>query len=165
MFKNKNAANPLQPMLILFPIIFFIATFISFLTYQIYAKVFWFHLGYTANVAGVLTALVALFPAVTAWWSETPNHPYEQKEGMLYVSFTGLSILLFVVDLWMEADQWDLHSPIVGAATFVAGFGLISAFVAAYFGWDLEQKYEVSEEVSQLDENSRGTPLRPSYRH
>jgi uncharacterized membrane protein len=149
--KKKDAIGyPFPPMLIIFPIVLYTTTFISLITYQIYDKVFWFRLAYTANMTGVLLSLVALLPAIMALRSEPLQHVYARKEEFFHISLSILALILFSVNLWLQADQWELNYPVVGSSTLLTGIGLASAYMAGFFGWDLIQKYFVRSKSLEI---------------
>jgi len=159
--------HPLHPMLTGFPILFYAASFISFVTYYINGNIFWFQLAYTAAVAGALTALIILVPALSEL-SIAPRTRNKQahRSGSVHLSLEFAAMILFSFAIWLHADKWDLIMPDVASAIPITGMGLGLSFLAGFFGWDLGRGFIVRSEGHRIGEElprQKRQRLKPSY--
>ena len=61
--KAKVAGPPIHPMLVAFPIAFYSTACVAYVVYTfVLSDPFLFQIAYVANVAGVMTALIAAVP-------------------------------------------------------------------------------------------------------
>src|SRR5437588_116818 len=109
--KVKFMNHPIHPMLIVFPIAFYTATFASFIAYQASMNVFWFQVGYVCNIAGVITALLAAIPGFIDWAIGIPSKHEAKRVGLVHMSLNVIALLLFAINAWVLSGQFNESLP------------------------------------------------------
>src|SRR5690242_4286941 len=98
--KVKLADHPLHPMLVSFPIAFYVASLASFITYAATLNPFWFRVAFTANVAGVIMAVIAAIPGLIDWAVGIPNHTEAKASGLNHLICNGTALVLFAFNVY-----------------------------------------------------------------
>src|SRR5688572_323089 len=101
----KIFGHPLHPMLIAFPIAFYNATLASFIAYAATGDLFWFGVGYVANIAGVITAGIAAFPGFIDL-VYLPDKSRVKTTGFFHAACNLLAFFLFFVNIFLQKDKW-----------------------------------------------------------
>ena len=70
--KARLAGHPIHPMIVPFPIAFYTSTVATLLAYVGTQEAFWFRVAMVANIAGIITAAIAVIPGAIDLWS-LPN--------------------------------------------------------------------------------------------
>lgn len=150
--KVKIFGHPLHPMLVSFPIAFYTSALVAFLAYGIKGNLFLFRLGYTANAAGVVMALVAAVPGFIDWYFGIPGDSRPKRDGLIHMSFNVTALVLFGANLYINGGQWNVVEPVLGGSIVLPVLGLLCTLGAGYFGWTLVQRHHVGVELSPEEE-------------
>ena len=144
--KIKILGHPIHPMLIAFPVAFYTGALASFIAYNSNHDIFWFKVGYVANVAGVIMAVVAAIPGFIDWLN-IPSDSKAKKTGVFHLICNVVALLLFAINLWMLKGKWNDTNPGVGTALILTGAGFVLTIIAGFLGWTLVQKHHVGVDI------------------
>jgi uncharacterized membrane protein len=150
--KVKIFGHPLHPMLVNFPIAFYVSTLIAFIIFGVSGDAFWFKVGIAANIAGIVMALVASTFGFIDWAFGIPNGVAAKNTGIIHMSLNTTSLILFVITLILNAGQWNAAVPVSKGAIILSLLGVISTIGAGYFGWTLVQNHHVGVEFTPDEE-------------
>lgn len=151
----KALGHPIHPMLVAFPVAFYAATAVAYGAHAAAGSELAFHVGVIANVAGVVSAVIAAIPGVIDWVTAVPSGHPAKRTGFEHMALNVASLALFAVAAAFEYRQWDEPAPSsgVGLALSVIGIGLTVG--AGFLGWKLVQTHhvgvDVGSEKEQLD--------------
>jgi uncharacterized membrane protein len=157
--KLKLLGHPLHPMLVAFPIALYTAAFVAYAVYAWQGDPFWFQVAFTANVAGVVTALVTAVPGFVDWAFGIPNGHSAKKVGTLHMSLNLAALALFAVNALTLWEQWGAAAPDSKWALVLSGLGVLATVGAGYFGYELIQRHHVG--VDLTPEQQRFEPATP----
>lgn len=146
--KVKVLGHPLHPMLIAFPVAFYVATFAAYITYQNNADPFWFRLGVVANIAGVAMAVIAAIPGLIDWATAIPHESNAKQTGLVHMVLNTLSLLLFASAALINYNKWYQTLPNLGSTLLLSGLGVIVTAAAGFYGWTLVQRYHVGVDLA-----------------
>lgn len=149
--KIKIFGHPIHPMLVAFPVAFYTGALAAFIAYNSNSDPFWFKVGYVANAAGVIMAVVAALPGFIDWLY-IPSDSRAKKTGVFHMLCNVTALLLFAANIWMIKDRWDDPAPALGWALILTGLGFVLTLVAGFLGWTLVQKHHVG--VDDLPEST-----------
>jgi len=155
--KAKIAGHPIHPMLVAFPIAFYVGTLVAFVVYWIDRDPFWFHIGVVANVVGLVTALLAAVPGLIDWGIGIPTGSPAKLVGVRHMLLQLSSLVLFAISLALEGPKWHLAAPSVGASVIIPALGVLATMLGARLGWRLIAKYHVG--IDLTPEQQRLEPL------
>jgi uncharacterized membrane protein len=149
--KVKLLNHPVHPMLVAFPITFFSCTLLAFVAYAVSGDKDWFRLGYAANVAGVITALLAAIPGFLDW-TGIPDHLRAKKVGLIHMTLNLIVVTTFAINLGAQGAALDELSPsgVVPVVLSAVGVGLL--LLSGYLGWSLVQTHHVGIDLSREQE-------------
>jgi len=170
--KAAIGGHPLHPMLIAFPVAFYVATLVGYAIYASTADTFWFHLAFYANVAGVATAVLAALPGFIDWAKAIPNRTRAKRDGTVHMLLNLTVLALFAVNLALQRPQLGEERPEYLVALLLSGLGVLLTLGAGWMGWRLVQTHHVGviltpeqeryEPVSDVHDPSHRA--RPTYR-
>lgn len=146
--KLRIFGHPIHPMLVAFPITFYISTFAAYIAYQVTADIFWFRVGFVANVAGVAMAVVASVPGVIDWAKAIPNDSQAKQTGLIHMMLNTFSLLIFAIAAVINYGKWYESLPNLGSTLLLTGLGVITTLAAGFYGWTLVQKYHVGVDLA-----------------
>lgn len=142
--KAKIGTHPIHPMLVAFPITFYVLTPIAYAIYQYGSdNLFWYRLGYFANMAAVATALVAAVPGFIDWAFGIPNHVAAKKRGLIHMVLNLVGLTLFVVSAILVRGTWDQPPANLIGMIFLTALGVLVVASAGYHGWELIAVHKV----------------------
>lgn len=150
--KAKIMGHPIHPMLVTFPIAFYVSTFIAFAIYGVSSDPFWFRVGIVANSAGVLMAVVAALFGFIDWYMGIPSGTHAKMTGVKHMLLNVVSLLVFLTCLYLNAGQWSAAAPVMSGAIILPLIGVLLTIGAGYYGWTLVQNHHVGVEFSQDEE-------------
>lgn len=146
--KIKVLDHPVHPMLVAFPITLFTMTLVAFIAYAVGSDVTWFRVGYWANVAGVVAALVAALPGFIDWLG-IPNHLEAKRVGVLHMVLNLIVVAIFAINLGAQAAHLDDVAPPAALAVLLSAVGVVTLLVSGYFGWSLVQTHHVGVNLTR----------------
>jgi uncharacterized membrane protein len=146
--KIKVLDHPIHPMLVAFPITFFTTTLVAFIVYAAGGDVTWFRIGYWANVAGVITALVAAVPGFIDWLG-IPHHLEAKRVGIQHLVLNLAVVAIFAINLAVQGSRLDEAAPAAALAVVISAVGVGALLVSGYFGWSLVQTHHVGVNLTR----------------
>lgn len=152
--KTKIAGHPIHPMLVGFPITFYILTFAGFLIFQTMSNdVFWYKLGYFSNYAAVISALVAAVPGFIDWSFGIPNGTGAKKHGRTHMILNLITLALYSVNAYIISGNWENPTVSLGSSLVLTAIGSLILIGAGYYGWDLIGRHKVGIQMSPDQEH------------
>jgi uncharacterized membrane protein len=167
--KIKLLGHPIHPMLVAFPIAFYTAALRGFIAYAVWGDPFWFQLGLAANIAGVVTALLAAVPGFLDWLLGIPSKHRAKQTGLVHMVLNVSALVLFAINAWLLWDQWTVAVPDLRWAIWLSLLGVALTVGAGYYGYTLIQKHHVGVDLTP-DQQQYEPPLEqpqslePGYR-
>lgn len=146
--KVKVLDHPVHPMLVAFPITLFTTTLVAFVVYAVGGETLWFRIGYWANVAGVIAALVAAVPGFIDWLN-IPNHIAAKRVGLVHMVLNLVVVAIFAINLAIQGDRVDEVMPSATLAVLLSAVGVVTLLVSGYFGWSLVQTHHVGVNLTR----------------
>ncbi|HYV93776.1 MAG TPA: DUF2231 domain-containing protein [Chitinophagales bacterium] len=127
----------LPPILVIFPVVFYVATFVCYLVFILSYDSFWFKTAYVANAAGVLMALISALPGFIDWSLGIPDDAEVKSIGLKHMLCDTIALLFFVVNLYNNSGQWNTLQPAISNAVFLSAAGFLCTLVAGLLGSNL----------------------------
>jgi uncharacterized membrane protein len=151
MYSRANIADhPIHPALVAFPIAFYTSTVIALVAHLATRDPFWFRAALTANIAGVVMAVVAAIPGAIDLFAGVPSHTRARSTGLRHAGYNVAALALFAVSAWLLWDQWYDADVVAGRVALesavplvIALVGLASTVIAGTLGWKLVQTHHV----------------------
>ena len=147
--KARLAGHPIHPMIVPFPIAFYTSTVATLLAYVGTQEAFWYRVAMVANIAGIVTAVLALIPGAIDLRS-LPNPSRARTVGLRHAGFQGLATGLFAVTALLLYRGWSHRVMVGGEYVFDATVPLamsvvawVSMVIAGSLGWTLVQTHHV----------------------
>jgi uncharacterized membrane protein len=144
--KVKIAGHPVHPMLIAYPVAFYTATVVCYITYNSNQDPFWFKVAVVANIAGVIMAAVAAIPGFIDWLYIPSDSP-AKKTGLFHMICNVIALVCFAIPAFIECKQFDNSTPDLGIAIPLTVIGFIITLAAGFLGWTLVQKHHVGVDM------------------
>jgi uncharacterized membrane protein len=157
--KVKVAGHPLHPMLVGFPVTMYTAALVCFAAVQFGADPIWFRIGVYANVAGVITALVAAIPGFIDWAFGVPAGTPAKATGMLHMLANVSALVVFAVNAFLIWDQRFATAPPSGQALAIAAIGVVLTVIAGFLGWAMVQTHHVGVDLTPEQARQEPRPL------
>jgi uncharacterized membrane protein len=147
--KARIAGHPIHPMIVAFPIAFYTATVATLLAYVGTQEAFWYRVAMIANVAGIITALIAIVPGAIDLFA-LPAGSRARTVGLRHAAFNAVATGLFAVTALIIYQGWTGRTMVDGTYQFEATIPLamavvawVSMVIAGSLGWTLVQTYHV----------------------
>ena len=158
--KIKIAGHPVHAMLVGLPVTFYLTALVCFAAHSFGAPALWFQIGVYANVAGVITALIAAVPGFIDWAYGIPLGTAAKSTGFVHMLFNVGALLVFAVNLLLQWRHRLDPFPATGLSVVLPLIGVLFTLVAGFRGWALVQKHHVGVDLSPEQERleSRATP-------
>lgn len=157
--KAKIANHPIHPMLVGFPITFYVLTLVSFVVFRTASPdIFWFKLGYFANYAAIITALCAAIPGFIDWALGIPNQTAAKARGLIHMSLNLTTLALYIVNAFLLEGTWETGTANLGVPIALCAIGCLLTVGAGFYGWQMVQKDKVG-----VDMNSEQASIQERY--
>jgi uncharacterized membrane protein len=144
----KLVGHPLHPILVTLPVAFYSATLAAFAVYAVTLDAFTFRVAVVANVAGVVTALVAAVPGLVDWrWGLPADHP-AKAIGLLHMALNITALAAFAVNAGIQLSRWDAVAPAAGSALALSIAGFVFTLLAGYLGGEMVQRHHVGIDLT-----------------
>lgn len=165
--KARVAGHPMHPMLVAFPIAFYTATVATLLAYIGTLEAFWYRVAMVANIAGILTAVIAAIPGAIDLFA-LPRGSRARATGLKHAGFNLIATALFVITAVVVVTTWRHRVMVDGEYIFDATIPLamsvvawVSMVIAGSLGWTLVQTYHVGIKpaLTRADRPSREPEL------
>jgi uncharacterized membrane protein len=135
-------------MLVSFPIAFYNGALVAFIVYAVSYDLFWFRVGYVANVAGLITAGMAMLPGFIDL-VYLPDDSRAKTTGFKHMAFNLVAFFLFFVNVFLQKNKWN--SPEFPDATYpivLCALGVFCTLCAGFLGWKMIQKHHVGIDLT-----------------
>lgn len=165
--KARIAGHPIHPMIVAFPIAFYTATVATLLAYVGTHEAFWYRVAMVANIAGIVTALIAVIPGAIDLFA-LPAGSRARATGLRHAAFNLLATGLFAVTAVLLYRAWTHRVMVDGEYVFDATIPLamsvvawVSLVIAGSLGWTLVQTHHVGIKpaLTRADRPSREPEL------
>ena len=147
--KARIAGHPIHPMIVVFPIAFYTATVATLLAYVGTREAFWYRVAMVANLAGIITAALAVIPGAIDLFS-LPARSRARAVGLKHAGFNLLATGLFAITAFLLYNAWSHRVMVDGEYVFDATVPLamsvvawVSMVIAGSLGWTLIQTHHV----------------------
>ncbi len=147
--KARVAGHPIHPMIVVFPIAFYTATVATLLAYVGTHEVFWYRVAMVANLAGIVTAAIAVIPGAIDLFA-LPADSRARAVGLKHAGFNLLATGLFAITALLLYRAWSHRVMVDGEYVFDATIPLamgviawVSMVIAGSLGWTLVQTHHV----------------------
>jgi uncharacterized membrane protein len=144
----KLFGHPIHAMLVGFPVTLYTATLVGYLLFAQQGDPFWFRVGLTANLAGVVMALIAAVPGFLDWLIGIPGDHPAKRTGALHMALNLITLGLFAINAWLHVGYWNAPPPSITTGMALAALGVLIMLAAGWQGWNLVQKHHVGVEMS-----------------
>ena len=155
--RARIAGHPIHPMMIAFPVAFYVATVVTLLAHVATHDAFWFRVAMWSNIAGVVMAAVAAVPGLIDLLG-LPRGSRARATGIRHAAFNVLSLTLFTIsavllyrnaggttDVASGVTNFDVTAPLA-----LSILGVLSTLAAGWLGWTLVQTHHVGVKPSQF---------------
>lgn len=147
--KAKLFGHPIHPMLVAFPIAFYTASFVGYWAFHFTnLEPFWFDVAYVANVAGVITAILAAVPGFIDWAFGVPTGSPAKATGLLHMLCNVIALVLFTVSAFLNRDQLQSTNPHALPGVILSALGILFTGMAAFLGWKMVATHHVGVELN-----------------
>jgi uncharacterized membrane protein len=131
----------IHPMLLVFPVAFYTGTLLLYTVYILNNDIFWFKVGYVANLAAIITAVLAAIPGFIDFLN-IPSDSNAKRVGFFHMVFNLIALLLYSISFLFQKDNWN--KPVnIGISIGLSAMGFILTCMAGYIGWSMVQKHHV----------------------
>jgi uncharacterized membrane protein len=169
--KTRFAGRAIHPMIVVFPIAFYTSTMATLLAYVGTQDAFWYRVAMIANIAGIITAALAVIPgAIDLLWM--PFTSRARSASLKHAGGSALATGLFAATAFLLYDSWHHRVVVDGKYVIDATIPLamsvvawVSMMIAASLGWALVQTHHigVSSPVHHADRPSPAPRLSPFH--
>lgn len=162
--RARIAGHPIHPMLVAFPIAFYVSTVVALFTFTATDNPFWYTVAFYANVAGVVMAAVAAAPGLVDLLG-LERGSITRDVALRHAGFNVLALMLFAGSAGVLYEHFDTLN--VTAPIILGLLGLVSTVTAGWLGWTLVQTYHVGVHTVADEETDVRAPtvhIPASYR-
>jgi len=147
--KARVAGHPIHPMIVAFPIAFYTTTVATLLAYAGTLEAFWYRVAMVANIAGIITAAIAVIPGAIDLYA-LPKGSRARETGLQHAGFNLASTGLFAITALLMYRGWTHRVMVDSEYRFDASIPLamsvvawVSMVIAGSLGWTLVQTHHV----------------------
>jgi len=139
--KSKASINghPIHPILVSFPIAFFIGTFISDLSFFFSDKIIFKEMAMYLEAGGIVSALIAAIPGIVDYYTTVPPKSSAKeratKHGILNISM----LFVFAIALLLRRNE-EIHFLFI---LILEGIGVIILSIAGWLGGTLVSRNQI----------------------
>ncbi len=148
--KIKLFGHPIHPMIVAFPVAFYVGAFVSFITYAFRFDIFWFRVAITLNIAGVFMAMIAAVPGAL----DLVNVPFgaAKRTGIRHAVINISALALFALNALLQGRNWENGVTNHVAPILLTGVGVALTLAGGFLGWTMVQKHHVGVDLSPEQE-------------
>ncbi|HEY6175697.1 MAG TPA: DUF2231 domain-containing protein [Kofleriaceae bacterium] len=147
--KARIAGHPIHPMLVAFPLAFYTTTVATLLAYIGTREAFWYRFAMVANIAGIVTAVIAALPGAIDLLA-LPRGSRARAAGLKHAGFNLIATVLFALTAVVLYGTWSHRVMVGGEYVFDASIPLalsvvawLAMVIAGSLGWTLVQTHHV----------------------
>jgi len=147
--------HPIHPMLVAFPVAFYCSTLVAFALAALGAdpETFWFRTGTYANVAGVITALIAAVPGLIDWMYSIPPGTPAKRTGAKHMAANLAALTLFIANMFVQLGQAGTPPPSYSMAVGLPLVGVLLTAIAGWYGFQMVQTHHVGVDLTREQED------------
>lgn len=137
--KANISAHPLHPILIVFPVAFFIGALLFDLLYLVRGKAALWQTGSYLALAGIIAALVAAVPGIIDYFYTVPPKSTAKNRATKHAILNLTNVFIFVFAFYYR--RLDESNPYIVVLAEVAGVTLLS--IAGWMGGTLVHRNQI----------------------
>lgn len=141
--KVKVGGHPVHPMLVAFPVAFYVGTLVGFAVYAANGHQFWLNLAIALNIAGAGMAVIAALPGFIDFMFGIPRSSKAKVVALAHGALNSTALGLFIASAVIYVGNWNgpPTGVVLGLALSAAGVAVTMA--AGALGWMLVQTYHI----------------------
>ncbi len=140
--------HSLHPILVSFPLTFYSSMLVGYLAYVATGKTICFQVAVAANLAGVVSAVLATIPGFVDWqWGLPGGHP-AKGPGLVHMALNTTALFFATVAAIVEIPQWSDVGPTAGLAIVLSIGVLTLTVLAGHVGGRLVRHHHVGIDVT-----------------
>jgi uncharacterized membrane protein len=151
--KLKIGSHTMQPLVMVFPALFYTTSFGGFIVYHIFLDPFWFKLAITANSTGIIVAMIAALLVLIDRLNGVKSPALKWNPMLCNLG----ALVLFCINLYMQCPKWGDSKPDEAPAILISGFGFFLTVIGGFIGWNFFQKNNDDDDLEE--EHERIDPL------
>ena len=132
--------HPVHPMLIGFPIAFFVGAFASDLVSRATGSFDWYFVGYVLTVAGFCMGLVAAIPGLIDYFKTIPNRSTAKRDASIHMTLNVTVVVLYIVS-WLIKNATG--APPSWASIILEFIGCSMLVYSGWLGWTLVYRHRI----------------------
>ncbi len=152
----KMWGDPVHPMLVAFPIVFYTCAFLGYLYFSLGTNdVFWFRAAFVANVAGVIMALVASIPGFIDWAFGIPKNTEAKKVGLTHMIVNLIAVVMYAAAAIVAYPHYVIRNEVLpdsSVPALICGVAYIFMLTAAALGRKLMSTYHAGVNLTAEQE-------------
>lgn len=129
---KATAGRSIQPMAMCVPLLFYVMAFAGYASYGAFGSRLAFEAALVANVAGVVSGLGEVGPALLAWWRDAPRSPAARRWCLQQAIVHGAALVVLAVNAVLQFQLRGAYAPPAGLALLLSGVGLALTVLGAY---------------------------------
>ena len=137
--KAQLKSHPIHPILVCFPIAFFIGSFVFDVLYLANDNSSFQTTGYYLNIAGVIGGLLAAIPGIIDFIYTVPPESSGKKRAAKHGLLNTTNVLLFIAVIILKNNEAISFGLLVG----MEAIGLIILFIAGWMGGTLVYRNQI----------------------
>ena len=139
------AGHPLHPMLVVFPIAFFVGTFVSDLAYLATRDTFWARVSFWLLAAGLVMGALAALAGLTDFLGDRAVRAL--KPAWFHMLGNVTAMLLSLLSLWMRCRNGETNS--YPSVFWISLIVILSFVVTGWLGGELVFRHRVGVSEEQ----------------
>jgi uncharacterized membrane protein len=139
----RIGAHPIHPMLVPFPIVCFVGTLLTDLTYWWTAEMMWADFSAWLVTVGVIMGWLAAIAGLTDFL----GNRLVRKQPPAWWHFIGNAIVLILATLNMLVHTRDAWTSVVPLGLILSGVVVLILLFTGWMGWSMVYRYRVGVAV------------------
>jgi nitrite reductase/ring-hydroxylating ferredoxin subunit/uncharacterized membrane protein len=135
--------HPIHPILVTFPIAFFIATFLFDILALSANRTDFAFVAYCAQIAGVVSALLAAVPGILDYFFTVPPKSSGKKRAAQHGLLNTLNLVIFFAAWLLKKDPYLPTMPIL----LMEGLGVVILGIAGWMGGTLVYRNQIGVDL------------------
>ncbi|HEY1558496.1 MAG TPA: DUF2231 domain-containing protein [Kofleriaceae bacterium] len=140
--KARIAGHPIHPMVVAFPVAFYVATAVALIVFGGAHDLFWYRAAFWTNLAGIVMAALAAVPGAIDLFT-LPARSRARYTGLRHAGFNVAALILFIISDVVIALGMRHHTYALAAPLVLSLIGVGATVCAGWLGWSLVQTHHV----------------------
>jgi len=150
--KVKIFGHPIHPMLVAFPIAFYVGSLVGFIVYAVNSGQFWLNLAIALAIAGAGMAILAALPGAADLFLGVPRESPAKRVGLMHAAFNVVALGLFIATSVIYVGNWDGPATSAVLGIVLTAIGVACTLVAGTLGWTMVQTYHAGVQLTAAQE-------------